>query len=117
MPLPRERPAQHTGTPPPPVHVYIKRGDRYQPVDAARLDLEDRTVTLTPPGGAPLMLTTTMVARANYDKTRVVLVLSPRRLGPRRPLPSKVVPRSMRPQGVAWPMGFPTLPWTQCTAT
>ena len=38
---------------PPPVQVCIKRGDRYQPVDAARLDLDHHRVTLTPPGGLP----------------------------------------------------------------
>ena len=46
-------------------------------MDAARLGLEDRTVTLTPTGGPPLVLTTVMVASANYDRTRVALVLVP----------------------------------------
>ena len=43
-----------TPPPPPPVQVCIKRRDRYQPVDAARLDLGDHKVTLTPPRGSPI---------------------------------------------------------------
>ena len=62
---------------PPRMHVCIKRGDRYQPVDAARLDLGDHRVTLTLPGGSPLVITTPMVARATYDKARIAWVLVP----------------------------------------
>ena len=69
--------------PPPPVQVYIKRGDRYPPVDAAWLDLDDHRVTLTPPGGSPLVLTTAMVAKANHDQTRGALVLLPSASGAR----------------------------------
>ena len=65
----------------PPVQVYIKWGDWYQPVDGARLDLGDHRVTLTPPGGAPLVITTPMLAKATCDKTRVGLVLVPSAFG------------------------------------
>ena len=72
-------PARHPGShpPPTPVQVCIKRGGRYQPVDAARLDLGDHRATLTPPGGSPLVITTPMVAKATYDKAGVALVLVP----------------------------------------
>ena len=64
--------------PGPPMQVCIKRGDRYRPIDAAQLELDDHRVTLTPfGGGGGLVLTTPMVTRANYDKTRVALVLVP----------------------------------------
>ena len=44
-------------------------------MDAARLDLGDHMVTLTPPGGLPLVITTSVMAKATYDKARVGLVL------------------------------------------
>ena len=68
------------GTPaaaPPPVQVCIKQGDRYTPVDTARLDLGDHRATLTPPGGSPLVIATPMVTKATYDKARGGLVLVP----------------------------------------
>ena len=76
VPMPGACPPRHYGSPPPPppVHVCFKRGERYEQVDAARLDLDDHRVTLTPPGGSPLVL---LVARANYDKARIPLVLVP----------------------------------------
>ena len=63
-------------TPPPPVQVCIKWGDQYQR-DTVRLDMEDHKVTLTRLRGAPLVLTTAMVAGANYERTWVALVLVP----------------------------------------
>ena len=63
--------------PPPPVQVRIKRGDRYSPVDAARLGLGDHRAPLTPPGGSPLVITTPIVAKATYHKARMGLVPVP----------------------------------------
>ena len=67
--------------PPPRVQVCIKRGDRYQPVDAARLDLGDHRVALTLPGRSPLVITTPMVAKATYNKAHTALVPVPSACG------------------------------------
>ena len=71
--VPRGTPA----TVPPPVQICVKRGDRYTPVDTARLDLGDHRATLNPPGGTPLVIATPMVTKATYDKARGGLVLVP----------------------------------------
>ena len=63
-------------TAPPPVQVCIKHGDRYTPVDTARVDLADHRATLTP-GGTPLDIATPMVTKATFDKARGGLVLVP----------------------------------------
>ena len=80
MPMPGACPAGYPSNrppPPPPVQKPVKRGDRYAPVDTARLDLGDHRATLTPPGGTPLVIATPMVVKTTYDKARVGLVLVP----------------------------------------
>ena len=69
--------AAHRCPPAPLVLACIKRGDQYLLVDAARLDIDDHMVTLSPSRGASLVLTTATAARANYDRTRSALVLVP----------------------------------------
>ena len=59
------------------MQVCIKRGDRYTPVDTARLDLGHHRPTLSPPGGTPLVIATPMVTKATFDKARGGLVLVP----------------------------------------
>ena len=77
MPMPGACPARYPSDPPPPVQIWVKRGDRYTPVDTAQLDLGDHRATLTPPGGTPLVIATPMVAKATYDKARQGLSLVP----------------------------------------
>ena len=61
--------------------MCVKRGDRYAPIDTARMDLGDHKAILAPPGGNPLPITTPMVAKATYDRARGGLVLIPSALG------------------------------------
>ena len=59
------------------VQVSIKRGDRYTPVNTARLDLEHYRPSLTAPRGMPLVIATPMATKATFDKARERLVLGP----------------------------------------